>query len=94
MSYKICQACDGSTNWMTGVVTQPFDPTNEDPQITEFECPYCGYAETETIPAPATMGAYNTDLQRVYDPGELGVSWGIYNSGVGYKMEPVPDLLA
>lgn len=93
MSYKICPECDGSTNWMTGVVTQPFDPATEQSQITEFECPYCGYTETETIPAPATLGAYNTALQRVYVKGEMGDSFGIYNSGIGYKMEPVPDPL-
>ena len=94
MSYKICPECTGTTNWMTGVITQPFDPATEDSQTTDFECPYCGFIETETIPAPATIGAYNTALNRVYVPSEIGKSWGIYNSGIGYKMEPVTDPLA
>jgi len=93
MSYKICPKCIGSTNYMTGTITQAFDPSTEDPQITEFICPYCGYTETETIAAPATMGIYNPPVGRLMTPIILNDIWGIYNSGIGYKMEPVSDPL-
>lgn len=93
MSYKLCPACTGTTNYMTGIITQPFDPATEDSQITDFVCPYCGYTETETIDAPATIGSYNSDIGYLMEPVELENTWAIYNSGIGYKMEPVPDPL-
>jgi len=91
MSYKICPVC---IKYMTGIVTQPFDPATENPQITEFVCPYCNYEETETIPAPPSLGTFNSGVGRLMDPIlPTESSWGIYNSGVGYKIEPVPDPL-
>ncbi len=89
MSYKLCPVCTGTTNYMTGILTQPFDPATEDSQITDFVCPYCGYTETETIDAPATIGVYNSGIGCLMTPVKLENAWGIYNSGIGYKMEPV-----
>jgi hypothetical protein len=68
---------------MTGTITQPFDPTNDDPQITDFVCPYCGYTETEILPSPPVMSNFNSGIGRLIEPVTLDVSyWGVYNSGI------------
>jgi hypothetical protein len=68
---------------MTGTITQAFDPSNDQPQITEFVCPYCGYTETETLPAPPVMANFNSGVGALMEPVTLDVTyWGVYNSGI------------
>lgn len=87
MSFKLCPTCSSancgtSTNYMTGTITQPFNPANDDPQITEFVCPYCGYEETETIPAPPVFANFNSGIGALMEPIVVGPTFGIYNSGI------------
>ncbi len=81
---RICTKCGGAAGmaYMKGVVTQKFvaaivddetgqEVTPEQPEITQWTCPYCGYSEPEEI--------------------YFSQSGGNYNSGIGYKMSPVPQ---
>jgi len=79
---KICTECGGAAGmpYMKGVVTQKFvapvvengqETTPEQPEITQWTCPYCGHSYPETI--------------------YFSQSGGNYNSGIGYKMSPVPQ---